>query len=155
MNIIREFHFERILEAPRELVFEVWVNPDHLAKWWGPRGCTNTVHELDARQGGNILVQMEGEGYSHPMGGTYNEIIKPEKVVFTARAFKDAQGEYMVELVHTVTFEEYEGKTKMKLHTAAIKVAAPMMEAIEGMSEGTNSSLDKLEELVAVLSMTQ
>ena len=52
----RELIFTRILDAPRELVFKLWTEPHHLAQWWGPKGFTNPVCELDARVGGAIRV---------------------------------------------------------------------------------------------------
>jgi len=43
----------QLIGLPRELVFKAWTDPQHLAKWWGPKGFTNTFHEFDASPGGN------------------------------------------------------------------------------------------------------
>lgn len=57
----------RVLHVPRELVFRAWTEPDHLRKWWGPKGFTNTFKEYDLRPGGKWRFVMHG-----PEGGNYN-----------------------------------------------------------------------------------
>jgi uncharacterized protein YndB with AHSA1/START domain len=67
----------RILNFPQELVFEAWKNPEHLKKWWGPNGFTNTFHEFDFREGGKWTFTMHG-----PEKGNYEnevEFIKIEE----------------------------------------------------------------------------
>jgi uncharacterized protein YndB with AHSA1/START domain len=66
----QELVLTRVFDAPRELVFKVWTDPKHLARWWGPRGFTNPVCELDLRPGGAILIHMRGpDGTVYPMTG--------------------------------------------------------------------------------------
>src|ERR1700741_3221172 len=75
----------RVFDAPRALVFKIWTDPQHLAKWWGPRDFTNPVCELDLRVGGKILIHMRApDGILYPMTGTFREIAAPERLVFTA-----------------------------------------------------------------------
>jgi len=60
----------RVFDAPRELVFKVWTDPKHVARWWGPHRFTNPVCELDLRPGGAILIHMRGpDGVVYPMTG--------------------------------------------------------------------------------------
>ncbi len=76
----REVLLTRIIDAPRELVFEEWTNPKHMAVWWGPKYFTNPVCEMDVRPGGAILIHMQGpDGVVYPMKGTFHEIVKPER----------------------------------------------------------------------------
>ena len=83
----RELTLTRILDAPRELVFKLWTEPHHLAQWWGPHGFTNPVCELDARAGGAIRVHMRApDGTTFPMGGAFEEIVPPKRLVFTTSA---------------------------------------------------------------------
>ena len=64
----------RVFDAPRALVFKIWTEPHHLAKWWGPRDFTNPVCELDVRVGGKILIHMHApDGTVYPMTGTFRE----------------------------------------------------------------------------------
>src|ERR1700722_3962453 len=71
----RELKITRVFDAPREVVFKAWTDPKLLAQWWGPKGFTNPVCELDARPGGAIRVHMRGpDGTVYPMGGMFHEI---------------------------------------------------------------------------------
>jgi uncharacterized protein YndB with AHSA1/START domain len=72
----------RIFDAPRELVFEAWTNPDHLAKWWGPNGFTNSFHKFDMQPGGTWEFTMHGpDGTDYPNMVIFVEIDKPERIV--------------------------------------------------------------------------
>ena len=76
----------RVFDAPRDLVFQAWVDPRHMAKWWGPRGFTNPECELDARAGGDIwIVMRDPTGVDYPMSGTFHEVVAPERLVFAKR----------------------------------------------------------------------
>ena len=139
----------RVYSAPRALVFLAWTDPKHLANWWGPRGFTNPVCELDVRPGGAILVHMTApDGTMFPMTGTFHEIVEPERLVFTTRAFEDATGQALLEVHNTVTFTDEGGKTKLTVRAVAVKVAPEVAGAVAGMNEGWAQSLDKLGELV-------
>ena len=82
-----------------------------MAKWWGPRYFTNPVCEIDAKVGGAILIHMLGpDGVLYPMKGVFREVVKPERLVFTASAFDDENGNLRLENLTTVTFAEHEGE---------------------------------------------
>ena len=53
----RELILTRVLDAPRELVFRMWTDPQHVAQWWGPMGFTNPVCEMDVRPGGELRIE--------------------------------------------------------------------------------------------------
>jgi uncharacterized protein YndB with AHSA1/START domain len=79
----REIVSMRIVGAPRELVFEAWTNPIHLARWWGPKGFTNTFHEFDLRPGGVWeFVMHSPDGTDYENRSIFVEIVKPERIVF-------------------------------------------------------------------------
>jgi len=100
----REFVITREFDAPRELVFQAWTDPKHLAQWWGPKGFTNPVCEWDARPGGKIYDVMRApNGAEHPMSGEFREIDPPERLVFSCGAL-DENGELLFEFLHDVTF---------------------------------------------------
>src|ERR1700741_568913 len=87
----------RVFDAPRALVFRTWTEPQHLAKWWGPRDFTNPVCELDVRVGGRIFIEMHApDGTVYPMSGTLREIVVPERLVFSAIA-EDRKGHALLE----------------------------------------------------------
>ncbi len=134
----------RIFDAPRELVFKAWTDPKHLARWWGPTYFTNPVCEADARPGGKLYIEMTGpDGIAYPTKGTFLEVVPPERLVFTTNGVEDEAGNPQLEGLNTVTFEDFQGKTRLTLNTTAkAKPAAAF--ALLGMDAGWNQSLDKL-----------
>ncbi len=146
----RDLVITRIFDAPRELVFKTWTDPAHVALWWGPKGFTNPVCELDVRPGGAIHIDMRGpDGVVYPMGGAFHEIVEPERLVFTSSAFEDEEGIPQLVVLNTVTFTQLGGKTKLTLHAVVVKSTPRVATALDGMKEGWTQSLERLEELVA------
>jgi uncharacterized protein YndB with AHSA1/START domain len=147
---IRELIIERVLDAPRELVFQTWTDPKHLAHWWGPKGFTNPVCELDLRSGGAIRIHMQGpDGVIYPMRGTVHEFTPPERLVFTSTAFEEEEGNPKLEVLNTVTFGEQDGKTRLRVEAVIVKASPEVDPALAGMEPGWNQSLDKLAEYVS------
>ena len=145
-NEERELVLTRVFDAPRELVFKAWTDPKQVAQWWGPRGFTNPVCDLDVRPGGAIRIHMRGpDGTVYPMTGVYNEVVEPERLVFTSAAL-DADGNPMFEVLTTVTFAEQSGKTKQILRARVIKSTAEAAPYIKGMEAGWTQSLERLAE---------
>jgi uncharacterized protein YndB with AHSA1/START domain len=141
---------ERVFDAPRELVFQAWTDPKHVAQWWGPKGFTNPVCELDVRPGGAILIHMRGpDGVVYPTKGVYREIMSPERLVFTNSAFQGEGGNSLLEVLTTVTFGEHNGKTRLTLRAVVVKSTPEVAAALAGMEEGWNQSLDRLAEDLA------
>jgi uncharacterized protein YndB with AHSA1/START domain len=139
-----ELALTRVFDAPRKLVFKAWTDPKIVAQWWGPHHFTNPVCELDARPGGAIRIHMRGpDGTVYPMTGTYQEIVEPERIVFTSAAL-DAAGNPMFEMLTTVTFAEQDRKTKQILRTRVIKSTAEAPRYLAGMEAGWTQSLQRL-----------
>jgi uncharacterized protein YndB with AHSA1/START domain len=116
----RELFITRILNAPRELVFKVWSNPTHIAKWWGPDGFTTTIHQMDVRKGGEWNLTMHGpDGTDYKNKSVFTEILKPERIAydhisgpkFHAVITFEAQGE-KTKLTMKMIFESAESKNK-------------------------------------------
>ena len=144
-----ELVLTRIFDAPRELLFKVWTDPKHVAQWWGPHGFTNPVCELDLRPGGPILIHMRGpDGVLYPMRGVYQEIVEPERLVFTSAALDD-KGNPMFEVLTTVTFAKEGGRTKQILRARVIKKTAQAAPYLAGMEAGWTQSLERLTAYVA------
>ena len=152
----RELTLVRILDAPRELVFKLWADPHHLAQWWGPKDFTNPVCEFDARPGGAIRVHMRApDGTVYPMGGEVKEVDPPHRIVFTATAHADENGEPFITNLNTVTFEEMDGKTKMTLHVSVLQTGPGSEEPLEGMEQGWSESLERLLDLAGFSAGTE
>jgi len=145
----RELTLIRIFDAPRDLVFEAWTNPQHLAKWWGPDGFTNPRCEFDARPGGKIHIDMQAPyGVVYPMTGTVHEIVPPSRLVFTAVA-EDDDGNALLESRTTVTFEDQGEKTKVTVHASAVGFVPIAAEMLKGMEPGWTQSLERLAEILS------
>jgi uncharacterized protein YndB with AHSA1/START domain len=152
----RELVITRLLDAPRALVFRAWTEPRHLAQWWSPRGFTNPVCELDLRPGGRIRIDMRApDGVVYEMGGAFEEIVEPERLVFTSTAGRDADGRPMLENRNTVTLEDAAGKTKVTVHILVLRAAPEMAGALAGMEQGWTETVEKLAAHVAIMSRTQ
>jgi uncharacterized protein YndB with AHSA1/START domain len=139
----------RVFDAPRELVWKAWTDPRHMAQWWGPHGFTNPVCELEVRPGGALRIVMRApDGAEYPMKGVFREVIKPERLVFTAVA-EDERGNALLEALTTVTFAEQDGKTKLTVHARAVGLVVAAGRMLEGMQAGWTQSLERLEAHVA------
>jgi len=87
----------RVLDAPRALVWQAWTDPKMLGEWFGPRGFTSSVPELDLRVGGALRIVMHGpDGNDYPMKGVFREVVAPERLVFSNIAI-DKDGHHLLE----------------------------------------------------------
>ncbi len=82
----------RLFDAPRDVVFSAWTEPERAAKWWGPKGFIILSCAMDVRRGGVYRIQMQSpNGTFHTKRGIYQDILPPEWLVFTW-AWEDEQG---------------------------------------------------------------
>lgn len=148
---------ERVLDAPREKVWQAWTDPEQIKKWWGPKGFTAPSIQSDFREGGTYHWAMQSpDGQVYWSTGTFHEIVPQERLVVTD-SFADEQGNvvppshYGMEGDHPmegrviVTFEDAGGKTKL---TVRYEGMAPS-ETRDLAEGGWNETLDKLAALVA------
>ena len=148
-NAEREVVITRIYDAPRDLVWQAWTDVKHMARWWGPKGFTNPVCEMDVRIGGAWHIVMRAPDVTdYPCGGVYREIVERERLIFTNIA-TDKAGKPILDGLTTVTFADDGGKTKLVLHTRATALVDYAAAYLEGMEAGWSQSLDRLADLVA------
>lgn len=141
-------NLKRTFDAPRALVWKAWTDQKMMAQWFGPRGFTAPVCELDVRVGGSLRIVMRGpDGNEYPMKGTFREVVVPERLVFTNIA-TDNDGKHLLEGETTVIFAEAGGKTVLTLDTHAVGCVPIAPQMLAGMEAGWAQSIDKLEELV-------
>jgi uncharacterized protein YndB with AHSA1/START domain len=153
----QEIVITRIFDAPRDLVFKAWTEPERVMRWWGPKGFTCPVCKIDLRPGGvyfNCMHSPDGKDYWSR--GVFKEIVKPERIVCTD-SFADEKGnkvsprqygmspDWPDEAIITVTMDEHGGKTSFTLQHAPIKPGKERDMCHQGWSE----SLDKLEDYLA------
>lgn len=153
----------RTFDAPRELVWKAWTEPEMIMKWWGPEGFTAPSAKVDLQVGGKAIFAMQGPAGSEwdrvmYSAGVYKEIIPFEKIV-TTDYFSDADGNmiepsaegqdpnFPKEMTITILFEEVDGgKTKLSVIYPKPETKEQMDAMMKsGMEEGWNSSLNKLE----------
>ncbi len=138
----------RVFDASRALVWRAWTDPSMMAQWFGPRGFTASVPELDVRVGGALRIVMHGpDGNDYPMKGVFREVVVPERLVFSNIAI-DKNDNHLLEGETTVTFAERGGKTTLTLQAHAVGLVPYAPSMLAGMEAGWTQSIDKLEGLV-------
>ncbi|MBB6634254.1 SRPBCC domain-containing protein [Cohnella thailandensis] len=152
---------ERVFNAPRELVFRMFKEPEHMKRWWGPRGWELPVCNIDFRPGGvwhycmKCVDRNQGDFYGMESWGkgVYSEIVEPEKIVYTDY-FSDAEGnvtESMPSTEVTIEFVALEGKTKL-VNRSVYESAEALKTVMEmGMLEGITDTWDRLSEALESL----
>jgi uncharacterized protein YndB with AHSA1/START domain len=144
-----EITITRTFDAPVDLVFACFVEPERFARWWGPAGCENVIHKFEPRPGGEISLTMSGPGFSHTMGGEFVEIDRPKRLVFRSKAFEAPDGGWGIVNRITITFEERGGATVLTTHTLVETAAGELvLGALGGLKTGWGQSLERLGDLV-------
>jgi len=146
----RELVLTHVLDAPLERVFAAWTDPNRMAQWWGPKGFTNPVCELDVRPGGAIRIHMRApDGSVYPMIGEYREIVAGERLVFTSAAL-DPAGRPLFQVLDTVTFSGHAGRTTVTVRARVFDETPEAARHLDGMSAGWKMTLERLAAAVAI-----
>jgi uncharacterized protein YndB with AHSA1/START domain len=145
----REIRIERVFDAPRDRVFAVYTDPALIPEWWGPRGTTTVVDEMDARTGGRwrFLVR-NSDGSETGFRGAYREVTAPERIVQTFE-WDGMPGHVSVE---TATFEDLGDRTKVT--TVSLFHTTEERDGMigSGMEGGLQETYERLDEVLAGLS---
>jgi uncharacterized protein YndB with AHSA1/START domain len=145
-----EIVLTRYFNAPRELVFEAHTKPEHVRRWFGLRGSTLPVCDIDLRVGGAYrFVLREKDGSEMPIKGVYQEITPPERLVYTEifEQFEEFGGAPLVTLV----LEDVGGRTKLTSTTKYDSQEIRDAVVNSDMETGAAVTYDRLEELLAEL----
>jgi len=158
-----DFVISRELDAPRELVWKCFTDPERMKQWWGPKGFTVIASKMDLRVGGTYLYGMRAPNGA-PMWGkfTYREIVPPERLVFI-NSFSDEKGgvtrhpgapTWPLEMLSTFTFEELPGgKTKFTVRWATHNASAEEEKTFDSgrnsMTQGWSGTMEQLEAYIA------
>jgi uncharacterized protein YndB with AHSA1/START domain len=144
----------RTFDAPRELVYKMWTDPKHIRHWFGPEGFSVPNCEIDFRVGGTWHIDMQGtDGTVYPNKGVYQEIVPPEKIVYSdvvddGAAWGDTPPPSSV---NTVLFEEEDGKTRLTTITRLQSIAARDAMVEMGAVAGWDETLNKLAAYLATV----
>lgn len=135
----RELRISRLLNAPIELVWEVWTNPEHIKNWWGPNGFTNTISIMELQPGGAWNLTMHGpDGTNYRNKSIFKEVIKYKKLVYdhiTGPKF-----------TATIEFEEQGDKTLLSWHML-FRNKEEFIQTVKTFKadEGMKQNVEKLE----------
>jgi uncharacterized protein YndB with AHSA1/START domain len=143
----REIVISRVFDAPRALVFEAMTSPEHVPHWYGPRGWSLPVCEIDLRPGGSWRYVMRGpDGAEMGLRGVYREITPPERLV-TTESFDDFPGESL----NTLVLSEENGMTTVT--ATVLYESKEIRDAVResGMQEGAAETYDRLGEHLRTL----
>jgi uncharacterized protein YndB with AHSA1/START domain len=162
MSDVPTFVLERVFNARRELVWKTWTDPELLSRWYGPNVET-IIHRLDVKPGGLWLNEMKMGGKSNYQRTEYTGVTPPEQLIML-QSNSDADWnitsnpmmpDWPRVLLTTVTFEEDEDQTKMRLtwvpHEASEAEIACFAAALDGMGKGWGAGMELLAELLAEL----
>jgi uncharacterized protein YndB with AHSA1/START domain len=142
----REIVITRLLDAPRELVFKAWTEPEQVSQWFGPTGFTIPTCEIDLRVGGVFYLVMRGpDGSEFPMRGVYAEVRPPERLAFKDEAL-GPDGTTVLEGFTDVTFAAEGNKTRMTVRSGGVGYGDMAAMMLDGMEEGWTQTLDHLEQ---------
>ncbi|MGE5242545.1 MAG: SRPBCC family protein [Bacteroidota bacterium] len=158
----KQFVISRSFDVPRELMFRVWTDPQHMQHWWGPKGFKVFHSKMELRPGGSYHYGMRSPD-GHDMWGkfVYREIVKPERLVFVD-SFSDENGNvtrhpmhlaWPLELLSTITFAEERGRTTVTVRWLPLNATAEEIktfeDGLESMQQGWGGTLDQLTEYLA------
>lgn len=145
----REMLATRLFNAPRELVFKLWTDPQHITHWWGPHGFSTTTQSMDLRPGGIWRFVMHGpDGTDYRNKIVFIDVVKPERLVY--RHASDDEDVEPVNFEVTVLFEDVGGKTRLSM-----QMLFPTPEELQyvvekyGAREGQQQTLDRFEAFLA------
>jgi len=138
----RELLLTRTLNAPIDLVWEAWTDPEHIAKWWGPNGFTNTITTMDIRPGGEWHLVMHGpDGTDYKNKSIFKEVIPKKKLVYQHIA---------PNFTATVKFEE-QGETTLLTWHMLFETAEEFIHVVKTFKadEGLKQNVEKLNVYLA------
>ena len=139
----REIAISRKLNAPVELVWELWTNPEHIANWWGPDGFTNTINTMEVTPGGVWNLVMHGpDGTDYHNESIFKEIILHKKIVYEHLSFPS--------FIATVNFEAQGEQTLINWHML-FESAELFIQVVKTFKadEGMKQNVEKLETYIA------
>ncbi|HAR46597.1 MAG TPA: ATPase [Nitrospiraceae bacterium] len=142
----QEVVITRVFDAPRDIVFKAYTDPNRIPQWWGPKRFTTAIDKMDVRRGGIWrFIQHDAEGREYAFHGVYHEVRSPVRLVQTFE-FEGTPGQVSLE---TATFEEQNGRTRVTNRSVFQSVEDRDEMLKEGMEEGVTETMDRLAEVVA------
>ncbi len=163
-NAADTFVISRVFNAPRELMFTLWADPEHLAKWWGPKGFTVVAGKLALKPGGTYHYCIRSPEGNDMWGKfTYREIVAPQRIVYV-NSFSNEKGgltrhplspTWPLELLSIITFAVQGEGTKVTVEWMPLNATEEERHTFAGghdsMQKGWGGTMDQLQEYVKKL----
>ena len=141
----QEIMSSTVLDAPRELVFRAYTEPELFAQWWGPRQYEVKIDTFDSRPGGSWrVIHVAADGGQHAFRGVNHDVVEPERICGTFE-YEGVPGHVALQ---TATFEPLGNKTRLVTHQVFQSVMDRDGMVASGMQEGANESIERLSELL-------
>jgi uncharacterized protein YndB with AHSA1/START domain len=161
-NNLQEFVISRTFDAPRDLVWKVFTEPEHMKQWWGPKGVTVIKSEMDLRPGGSYHYAMRTPDGQTMWGKmVYREITPKSRIVFV-NSFSDEAGgvtrhpmapTWPLEMLSVFSFEEQDGKTKFTVYWSPLNASEEERKTFAdghaSMNQGWSGTMDQLAAYLA------
>jgi len=139
----RTLRLERFIPSSPFELFTLWIEPEHVARWWAPDGYKAAVHDLDVRPGGRWRIVLRGSGGRElAMGGFYHIVEPPQRLAFSW-TWEEEPGTRGSETEVTVSFEPVQGGTRLVL----VHQNFHSKDARDRHSVGWSASFDRLTDL--------
>jgi uncharacterized protein YndB with AHSA1/START domain len=142
----RELRITTKFKTTIDVIWDMWINPIHLANWWGPNGFTTTIHQMDFSEGGEWKMTLHGpDGTNYPNRSTFREIIPFQKIVFE---------HFNPHFITTVLFEAKGKETQvdwtMRFNT--VEMRETIIKAHQA-DEGQKQNIERLEKYLSALQL--
>ncbi|MEA2988570.1 MAG: hypothetical protein QOG83_1281 [Alphaproteobacteria bacterium] len=157
-----DFVVTRVFDAPRDLVWKAFTDPERMKEWWGPKGFSVITSKMDLRPGGTYHYGMKAPDGAAIWGKfIFREIVAPERMVFINSFSDEAGGQtrhpmaptWPLELLSTFTFEDVGGKTKVTIrwapHNASEEERKTFDAGHDSMRQGWGGTMEQLQTYLA------
>jgi len=159
------FAISRMFDAPRELVFSLWSDPNHLRRWWGPKGSLISFSKMDFRPGGQFLYGLRMPDGQEMWGKfVYREILPPERLVFVT-SFADQYGkvirapfnaQWPLEILNTLTLSQHFNLTRLTLMGEPLNPTAEeshlFRSMLDSLHDGFSGTFNQMQAYLETLS---
>lgn len=161
-NDPQHFVISRVFDAPRDLVWKAFTDPEHMKQWWGPKGVTIVKSDMDLRPGGRYLYAMRTSDGTVMWGKMVYREIRPQSQIVFVNSFSDEAGgvtrhpmgpTWPLEMLSTFSFEEEGGKTRFTVEWSPLNATeeerATFASGHGSMNQGWTGTLDQLTAYLA------
>lgn len=148
MSDYQPLNIKRTIEAPQQAVWDAWTQPEQFKQWYMPAPFTVPSCEFDVRPGGKLKIDTQSpDGTIMPVIGEFKVVEEPTKLV-TTNSLRDADGNELFEVQHTLVLSEAGGKTTLDITSEVLSSGPGADQFLKGMEPGLQQAIDQLSDLL-------